>query len=517
MMTPSSIVIALDGVDITNSVVFAQTHFQSQANPMQGTFKVTVRDPDRTFSASAGQKLALFIDGVPLTGGYVMRLSQGNFLPADDTSVPVRTRRWVLEGPDFNSIFAKRVIYDPSNPTVSPEVPSGKRTITKAFRHFMNNYIDVPAGLDYSTYVDVIRDDDGGLTEYGDEEKGSMYVGASKTWREQMEDFAEHSGVIYYIDADFRLHMHAYESMRSPWTITDKALPGLVNFREGEYSKDFTRIITEAHIWGGSSTKVADGGTGGKVVYTKYPDPPANNAREQDAIDRLNAYGKWQVGEEHVGQNNYLTQKSINVRSRVIISGPTGSVPTYGLEGGYSRPLERFTCTWFAHDVPGLQHIRPGTLQDIILYSQGVTTRLPLRSMDISFPTIPTDNAGKQTYVEFRGEFGVTYSDSRYLWEFLQKTRYRRQGLVTSVVGNDTTTVENGSLATVYPLEKANGTRKSFTFPFTFYLGRFDLFLNGLYQRPSIDYRYSGDTKQVTLTSAPGIGDQMYAVGYVSQ
>lgn len=513
----STISIKLDGVDISDRVVYKMTSFDSQAYPMQGSFKVTVRDPNQDFSVTAGQTLTCHIDGVPLFGGYVFRIGRGSFLDAADTSQPVQVRKVTMSGPDFNAIFDKRVIYDPSNPTVSPKVPKGKRTIRAAFIHFMENYIDVPSGLDYRTYADVIRDADGSLMEYGSEDKGSMYVGSSKYWRDQMDDFHKHSGITYYIDADFNLHMHAYEKLVSRIPISDVHAPTMIPFREGEYEEDAMRFITEAHVWGGSSLKVSDGGTGGEVVYAKYPSSPASGAREQEALDRMNLYGKWQMGEEHAGQSNYLTQKSVNTRAKIIISGPTGTVPTYGIEGGYSAPLKRFTCTWFAHDVPGKAHIRPGTLQDIILYTMGMQpVRLPLRSMSITFPTLPTDNPGGETFVQFSGEFALAYSDSRYLWTFLRENKLGFSR-VSSVVDNFSDSAIPGSLATVWPEEKCNDTRKSFTFPFTFYLNRFDLYLNGILQRFKTDYTYSAATKQVTFVTAPGTGDQIYAIGYVSE
>ena len=528
MASPSTIAIALDGADITDRVVFGETSFTSQANPMQGSFKVTCRDPDQDFAPVAGKRLTCHIDGVPMFGGYVFDIGRGNFFPAVDTSDPgaVRSRKWVLTGPDFNVLFDKRVIYDPDNPTVSPEVPAGKRTITKAFKHLMQNFVDVPAGLGFTANVDTILDEDGVEEEYGSEANGTLYVGAAKTLREQMDDFADHSGIIYYIDGDFEVHLHAYENVLNPWIITDVKLPGYVSFRSGEYDEDFSRLYTEALVWGGSSIRAPDG-PAGDVVFAKYPDPPAAGAREQGALDRLDLYGRWQMGEEHAGQLNYMTQGSVNKRAKVIINGPTGVPPTHGIEGGFSRPLARFTCTWYAHDVPGQAHIRPGHIQDIILYTQGSGTplvkRLPLRSMSITFPTIPTDNPGGQTYVQFEGEFGVAYSDSRFLWTWLKKNRLQsNRGQSIVLVDNSSTSLPVGSQGTFFPVEQPNGTRTTFTFEDAtgtqvgFMTNMFDVFLNGLYQRRGTDYTYSSAQQEVSFVTAPGNGDNIWVTGYVT-
>lgn len=528
MKSPSDISIKLDGVEIGDRVVYEQTSFDSQANPVQGSFRVVCRDMEQDFSPDIGAKVTCHIDGVPLFGGYVMRISRGNFFPAADTSAPasVRSRKWVLEGPDYNVLFDKRVLYDPNDYASALEVPAGKRTISKAFRYLMENFIDVPAGLDYISNVDTIA------TMYGTDENGGLYVGQSKTLREQMDDFADNGAVIYYIDADFKVHLHEYEQVMSPWTFVDVAANGVtsVAFREGEYSKDFTRVATEALVWGGSTIRKPTG-PGGDIVFAKYPDAPAADAtwfgrlqsaeREQAALDRISTYGRWQIAEERAGQGNYLTLGSVKNRAFVIINGPPGAVPTHGVEGGFSKPIETMRAVWFAHDVPSSQHIRPGYLQTFILYSQGnggnpLVTTLPCRQMKVSFPTVPTDNPGGQTYVRIEGEFGSSYSDSRHLWKFLKKNRGRIGG-ATVVVDNYSDSAPPGALATVWPDESANGIRTSFTYPYTFYLDQFDLFLNGLLQRPNIDYTYDADTKKVTFSAALQTGDQQWAIGYVSQ
>ena len=527
MTAPSPISITLNGVDITGQVLFRETSFQSQANPVQGTFRVAVRDDAHTFAPVAGQKLKCFIDGVPLFGGYVMRIHRGFFFPAEDTSTPGSVvRKWTIEGPDFNVLFDKRVLYHPTNHKAALKVPSGKRTISKAFRYLMENYLDVPSNLDWETHLDTIA------TGYGTEEEGSLFVGQSKTWREQMEDFMDHGAVMYYIDAEFKHHLHEYETVTMPWYFTDHAPNGTssIGFREGTYREDYGQLVTDALVWGGSTIRQSDGGPGGDIVFARYPDPPANTAtwynqvqsasREQEAIDRQNTLGRWQRGEERAGQDNYLTKASVKNRAFAIINGPPGAVPTHGIESGFSRPMETMSCTWFAHDVPGNYHVRPGYLMTFILYTQGAgsgakVTTLPCRSIRISFPTLPADAPGS-TWVRFEGDFGISYSDRRYLWKAIRGQRQSANNIIFTA-DNSTSSVASGSYATVWAEESPNGTRKKFTFPFTFYDDRFDLFLNGLFQRKGIDYTYDATTKQVTFVSAPGTGDQMWATGYVSQ
>lgn len=526
MPTPSTISIKLNGVDVTNKCLYRETTFNSQANPIQGTFKLTLKDADQTLSPVAGQKVTLHIDGVPLFGGYVMKIGRGVFFPAVDTTGGTAevVRKWVLEGPDYNVLFDKRIIYDPSNPYVALSVPSGKRTISAAFKYLMDNYVDTPAGLNWSTYVDLIT------TPYGSEASGADYVGVGKTLRDQMEDFMDHGAVMYYIDADFNVHLHEYESLSVGWLLTDKpTAANTVGFREGEYHQDFGQMVTDALVWGGSSIKESDGGPGGDIVYSRYPDPPANTrvvagktlsaTREQQAIDRQAQYGRWQRGEERAGQSNYLTQDSVDIRAFNIINGPPGSVPTYGVESGLSKPMHTLTCAWFAHDVPNSEHVRPGYLMDFILYTQPWPNgnprplTLPLRSMRVSFPALPSSSPG-DTYVRFDADFGVSFSDRRYLWRALKnRTRVRPTGALV-VADASSTSAPPGSYFFDQAIESPNGTLTTFTFHYRFFTGQFILTLNGLTQREGTDFTYDEVNKQVSFVTAPGVGDTIRAEGY---
>jgi len=539
----SDIVIKLDGVDITNKVVYKESSFTSQANPIAGSFNLVLEDKDQDFDVTAGEKVQLWIDGVPLFGGYVMSIGRSNFFPAVDTKnvAPnaIKTRKWILQGPDFNILFDKRVIRNDQDFDKAPKVPKGKRTITKAFRHLMNNYIDVPAGLNYHKDVDWIT------TQYGSDKHGGLYVGLGSTWREQMDDFADNGAIVYYIDGAFSLHMHEYEVQRPSWLFSDKYFPAatnVVNFREGEFTEDFTGIVTEALVWGGSSLakpgEDLETSEGIGVVFAKYPDGVANTAtwhgrkqtkaKEEEAIGRLNKYGRWQMAEMNIGQDNYLTKGSVKNRAYVIINGPPGEVPTMGIQGGFNRPLPTMRCKWYAHDVPNFDHIRPGYITDFILYTQGTSlnkplvSTMPLRSMTITFPSIPGDNPTNEniSWVMFEGEFGLSFSDSRHMWRALNRIRRKVGKNARQISSNITVDSENatpGSTATLEPNESPDGSRTEFTFPYTFYQDNIEIYLNGLRQRRSYDYIYSATDGTLTFSTAPARGDNIWAEGMVSE
>lgn len=536
----ADIAITYDGTDITDRVLYQKTQFQLQANPIAGSFKVAVKDPNQDFSPGFGKALTLHIDGVPMQGGYVKRIGRGHFFPVVDTSSPgqVKTRLWTLSGPDYNTLFDWRVIRDYDNITSALKVPKTKRTISRAIRHFVNHYIDKPAGLSMRE-VDVID------THYGDDTHGGLYVQQAETWRAQMDDFRDNGGIVYYIDADFVLHAHEYETQRVSWLFTDYNPDGVksIGFRDGEYEQDMLEMVTEALVWGGSSLarpgEDLETSEGIGIVFARYPSGAIADAtwhgrlqskeREQAAVDRQDQYGLWQKAEMNIGQENYLTKGSVKNRAFVMVAGPPGQVPTKGIEGGWNRPLERMTASWFAHDVPGGEHLRPGYLADFLLYTQGsdmahpLITTLPLRSLTITFPTLPgaeqNPDGENKGYVRFDGQFGTSFSDNRHLWKALKRTRRRSrreiQTLVDDQLLEDAAPIP-GSKATLTPLDDPDGSRQYFNFVATVWTDTADVYINGLLQRANLDYKWTTDN-QLWFAVAPDADDDIYVIAQVSE
>jgi hypothetical protein len=521
MKSPSDILIRFDGVDISDRVVYAQSWFEQSANPVQGSFQLVCRDMDQDFEPVIGKKVTCHIDGKAMGGGYGLRIARGNFFPAVETNPPggVRSRKWTITGPDFNVMFDKRVLHDPADHFNALTIPESRRTLSGALTYLFDNFVDTIPGLGYSTHVDDID------VVYS-RNKG-LYVQQGSTLRAQMDDFVKWGAVIYYIDADLELHFHEYENIGHPWSFVDAFKNGVttIGFREGAYEEDFTSIVTDALVWGGSA--IAPPGPAGDVVFARYPDPPVADktvagrlqsaAREQAAIDRRNLYGRWQMAEMNIGQENYLLQESVDQRAYTIINGPSGAVPTYGLEGGFSQPTKRMTAAWYAHDVPDGDHVRAGEITDFILYTQGppgnpLIARLPLRSVRMSFPTIPGDNPAAEplTFVRFDGEFGTSYSDSRHLWKFLKQTRRLARRNVTA----GPVTITPGATAAAFPVEDTDGSRTVFTFEGEFVYGESDLYLNGLLQAPGVSYTATG-SNEVTMVLAPDASDTLYATGLI--
>lgn len=602
MQSPSSIAIEIDGDDVTQKVVFAESSFQSQANAIPGDYQIIVKDSDHTFSVQDGARISLTIDGSNLFGGYVKRKGRNHFFPVVDSTNPETVdRRWVVRGPDYNALFDRRVLRNPDNYFGPLTEPGG--TIAAMVKRLYDRFVDVPSGLDYETYVD----------HQGDYPAG-LYNGQGTYLRDQMDDFAQFGGAVYYIDGGFNLHFHAYEDVVSPWGFTDwrGRIDGdkWIGFREGDYDEDGMQMVTDALVWGGSAlSKGRASGDAIGTVFARYPDPPAStykipgyNAwrsrldgpmspsddtirvttitdmpdpyfdieiddekmvvtkvnghvltvsrtppyashddrarvichrnppviltakKEQEAIERQAQYGIWQRAEVRPGQPMYLLQESVNLRAYTIVAGNPGIDPATGIDGGLNRPLPTVKVSWFAHDVPFGQHLVPGMLVPFIFYTMGtdidhpLSVTLPLRSVRITFPTIPSNNPDHEslTYVRFDGEFGISETDSRFLWRFLSNLRKKRaqsQRTWTEVADDSSTAAIQGSEGRFTFQQSPDGELTDFSIQFGYYSGTTQVYINGLLQRPGIEYQeIDPGAGLIRFEQAPYADDTLYMV-----
>jgi hypothetical protein len=403
----STIEIVYDGVDITDFVLFNSARFESQANAAPGTCSVTVKDITRSLSFQVGKELYLFVDGVKLFGGIVMRVGRTFAVPADDTSdlSSVETRQWVLEAVDFNIWFDKRVIRNTADYThgIVINAPVDDDEVIK---DYLQSYIDVPPGVDMSTHVDRVFTFPG--TNLGWNTPGYHwgFKQQGTTWREQMELIASYSAAVYYIDGDKKLHYHSLETATMPWRFVDTApnSTNRVGCREVSATEDGSLLVTDALVWGGLSEE-------GSIYFSRYTDSTG-----------LSNYGRWQFAESDFGKGN--DQQSVTDRAKAIVKGPPGTAGD--VVGGFRFPVWRVKLSWYAHSIPRVggvpQHIRPGYVVPIELKVLGLsgskTLLLPLRSMSVSFPQLAGDG---QAWVRFDGDFSLSYNDSRFLWRYILK------------------------------------------------------------------------------------------------
>jgi hypothetical protein len=527
MPTSSDISITYDGQDITRYVVFAQSQFELVAAATPGTATLVIRDRDRELSFIIGKEVILTVDGVRLWGGILMDIGRSHFFPVVDSSDlnNITSRQWTLTCTDYNIYFDKRAVRNTAN--YFEPIMYGPGKLGTLIRQLIPQYMDVPAGLDYTTFVED--------TNYYVDQRSPLAPGQGKPWRETFEHWANLEAFTFYIDARKRLRFHAIENTVAPWGFTDHRPRGrMIGFREGTIREDGMQMVTDALVWGGKALK-ADEIEIEEPVFARYPSPPANTEvleflegnvtltkdEEQAAIDNQARFGRWQRAEKRVGEVGYYTLSGVKLRAHAIVAGDSGTSKLDNLDGGLGAPVWQVSLTWFAHDVPGKVHLEPGHIVDMIFYTLGESASkplvlgLPLRSVSITFPTLPSvnPNAEPLTYVRFDGQFGISYADPRALWRFLRG----RRSLPASGAGG-VATVSNSSSSTVAgasgsftPIEKPDGSRHTFTLPFSYLAGTTEVDINGLRQRPGYEYReIEPGTGKIEFFAAPHPDDTIY-------
>jgi hypothetical protein len=502
----SNVVIRVDGTDITTFVMPEGTKFESSASAIPGTATIICKDIGQDLSFITGREVTLEVDGQLVWGGYLRNVLYQYFFPADhvpDDASQYTKRQFVLQCIDYNVLFDKRVIRNTADYFNSlPTFTIGSAKDGSLLTTLLNNYVDVPSGFDTSSQMDDVAYVGGDLSGTG------AYMQQGTKLRDQWAKFALWSSAVWYIRADKKFLWKGLESVVKRWGFSDQPNHATITtatgyqgatrgFRGATATEDGSPLVNDAMVWGGSPL-----GSGGAVVFD----------REQDATSEA-AHGRWQLGETHFNESGYGVQAGVDARAQAIVFGPPGA-NALGQQKGLRYNQWDFKFTWFADDVPFLSgvhdHIVPGDLVTIEMNAHGVTKLLPCRSLTISFPSLDQNGDG---IAQFDAEFALNVDDPWQLWSFLL-SRARIQSTTTIV------NVTNGSTVTVFganfqgvPTPAPNGTQTLFDLPFGYIAGTLDLYINGLLQRPSVDFFETNNvTGQFQTADAPASTDNLYCV-----
>lgn len=507
--------IAPDGTvtDITRSVLFSDAYFESQAAAVPGSFHLTVKDPDQTLGFVSGGRVELELGGQRMFGGFLNVPTRDFFFPADRTDRPVRTRRWSLDGVDYNLLLDKRVLRRTADYTHAiPSVPVGSNGNDSHIIGLFSSYFDL--GFSGGGTIDVTsRVPSTPINVFTNK---WVWPTQGSTMRQTLDALVIETTIhgllacIYWLDAEAKLVWLAIPSEEdaSPWGFSDIPDPDaefpFIGWRDGSASEDGSSVINDVFIWGGSPI-----GTNGAVVMA-----------HRSNAESVSAHGRWQMAEAHPGEDGYKSQAEVNARANALISGDTsGTSPVTGAQG-LVNPDMQYSLTWFAHDVPVIggvrSHLVPGKTVTLNLWSfsedDGVTpyaVNLPLRQVRITFPTLPSDNPELEplTYVQFQGQFSLSMSDPVWWWQYLRTRRPALQAAPVVTTNNSSTTFPYGSYFTDAPQESPDGARTLFSIVPTYVPGSLAVWKDGLSLAAGTAFsETSPDAGTFTLSPAPAGG-----------
>jgi hypothetical protein len=520
--TGSDVVITYNGTDITNYVLFESCSFEVQFSAVAGSFEIVLKDEARTLGPFVtGKEVTLTIDGTPMFGGYVLQVGRKFAFPVDaiDQGVQgVKTRQWVLRGVDYNILFDKRVLRRSTadtHPGFLKQLPGWYNDDMAGWliRNWLPKYIDHD-GFDLSTDVDDVDY----IIPWSHKHKEVAAMQQGTPWRKVMEDFTQFTGAIWYLQPNKRLFHKAIEDSQSKWGFSDipNRLPisaggstwqgSTYGFRELDAVEDGTYLVNDALIWGGSEWAGESGGT----VF----------AREENE-ESIAAHDRWQIAETHFNEDGYGIQAGVDARAQVLVEGTKSGREDqqYGLR----YPQWQFRFAWFGHDVPKIsnvrQHLTPGQVVTIVLYTFGsdithpLIKLMPLRQLRISFPALDPTGDG---YVRFDGFFGLQTDDPWTLWKYLLRAQRKAAKVSIAATSNASETAVYGSIGSFQPAEAPDGSRTSFSIYITvndtatalgYLSGTTSVYLNGLLQRPQIDYTESDpENGAITFIRPPSAG-----------
>ena len=500
--------------DITSSCTYIDAYFELQAAAVPGSFHLTVKDPDQTLGFVSGGRIEMLLGTVKMFGGFLTQVTRDFFFSALDTSTPVTGRRWSLDGVDYNYLLDKRVLRNTSDYThLIPSVAVGANGNDAHIISLFSSYFDL--GFTGGGTLDVATK----VTHVNDFTVKYVWPSQGETMRAVLDSLVIETTIhgqlacIYWVDAAARLNWLALQTTAAPWGFSD--IPNgttFIGWRDGTVTDDGTSVINEVFVWGGSPI-----GTNGTVVL-------AHKSNSTSITDN----GRWQLGENHPGEDRFKSQAEVDARANALISGDTsGTSPVTGAQG-LVNPDRQYVLTWFAHDVPlsaGVrQHLIPGMVTTFNLWSfsedNGVTPYVidvPLRQVKITFPTLPSTNPGNNplTYVQFEGTFGLQMSDPVWWWQFLRKMRPQPQP--APVVGTDSgsATFPYGSYYADVAEEAANSSRTLFTILPPYIPGTLQVYTGtgGTLTLQTKDVVYSEtdpDVGSFTFVSAPATGTDVY-------
>lgn len=348
----STVVVLLDGADVTDHVIFEDAEFTQQANGQPGTARLRLRDSAHILGPRAGNTLTVDVDDVRVWGGWALRVSPGWFFAADDTSDPDETERlWVLEGVDYNILFSKRFLINKAHPTKMTPLYPANTPDDEIVLDIVARFLEL-GGDGIST---------AGVTHVGtpNPDQAGNVGNPGESWGASMTLIAQPTQAVFYIDPLKVLRYVDVETVTAPFALSDTPNHATsFGYRDMEIMLDGTDLTNDMLVWGAGAHST--------------PDTRFDRVEDDDSIA---LHGRWQKGEFTTA---LFTHAGVHQRARSFVYGSPQSK-----RGGKDDSIQ-VACTTYR---PGL------TAGQIASFSSAVfdyADNLPIRRLGIRFPT-PTD------------------------------------------------------------------------------------------------------------------------------
>jgi hypothetical protein len=352
--------IKLDGVDITDDVLFSDAEFMSQASGSPGTCRFRVKDLTRKYNFSTGKSLTLDIDGVRVWGGWATRVGRKFFFP---TTIGVTSaidrrcigdaellpRQWDIEGADYNLLFRKRFVVRKDKPT---------DTVVKSWPEDTADDVMIRWLCEKDLYLEGDGIDIVSMVEHvgtpNPDARGNP-ASAGWSWEQAMRAISRLTGGIFYIDPSKRLVYTDVDTPSSGWVLTDDPQsPVDIGYREMEILHNGSNLVNDAMVWG-----AGQGATSVRFART----------RDQTSI---NEHGLWQVGDF---RTDMYRQTSVQKRADSFVYGSPQNK-----RGGKDDAVS-FSATVFVPDFNVAQKVQ------VVSTVFGFSDVMPIRRMRTTFPT----------------------------------------------------------------------------------------------------------------------------------
>lgn len=347
--------ITIDGVDVTDDVLFSETFFEMRTNGESGEATMRLRGDH---AIADGADWLVEVDGNAVWRGYVLQVTRTYMFDAQNVDEPGFLELLLLRGADLNVLFNRRVVFKGSSPTTveGTQFPAGTADTT-AITELLDHWLDL-SDDDLDTTTGVVH-----VGDLDPSEKTRAWSG-SWTWGQAMASIAMLPAAVYYIRPE-------NSSVRGTLVYCDVDVPdapfGLSDqpngtttrgYREMEISLDGTSLANDVLAWGM--------GYGSMQPVFK---------RDQSSASQ-SAHGLWQTASVNYG---VYKQGTINRIADSILNGspqskrgakddrPYVKLTTYepGLLAGHKVdfasevwgwtdviPIRRSTLTFDAPDVP---------------------------------------------------------------------------------------------------------------------------------------------------------------------